>query len=138
MIPVRTLIRGMSGSAAPSVMGDSTAAGRGRNSDPIPSAGTDSMGGLGSGPPGTRGSGGGGMGGGGMGGGGSTGGTTRSGRSTPAQPAGGIPDVATASPVASTAEGGETVRVAPKPTGVPGVLLYASPASDVSGTLIGI
>jgi hypothetical protein len=47
------------------------------------------------------------------------------------------PDAAAASPVTSTAEGGETVRVAPKPTGVPGVLLYASPTSDVSGTLIG-
>lgn len=50
---------------------------------------------------------------------------------------GGIPDAAPVNPVASTAEGGETVRVAPKPTGVPGVLLYASPTSDVSGTLIG-
>ena len=91
------------------------------------------MGGLDAGPPmaGTRGSGGGGM------GGGSTGGATRSGRTTPTQPAGNIPDVATASPVASTAEGGETVHVAPKPTGVPGVLLYASPTSSVSGTLIG-
>ena len=139
MIPVRTLIRGMSGSAAPPPVSDTTAAGRGRNSDPV-AAGTDSMGGLDSGPPmpGTRGSGGGGMGGGGIGGGGSTGGTTRSGRSTPAQTAGGIPDVpASTSPVTSTAEGGETVRVAPKPTGVPGVLLYAIPTSDASGTLIG-
>jgi hypothetical protein len=134
MIPVRTLIRGMSGSAAPPVRDDSTAAGRGRNGEPIPAAGTDPMGGLDAGPPmpGTRGSGGGGM-----GGGGNAGGTTRSGRTTPTQPAGGIPEVATTSPVTSTAEGGETVRVAPKPTGVPGVLLYASPTSDVSGTLIG-
>jgi hypothetical protein len=135
MLPVRTLIRGMSGSAAPPVVsGDSTAAGRGRNSDPIPPAGTDPMGGLGSGPPmpGTRGSGGGGM-----GGGGGTGGTTRSGRTTQTSPSGAIPDVAVTNPVTSTAEGGETVHVAPKPTGVPGVLLYASPTSDVSGTLIG-
>jgi hypothetical protein len=28
------------------------------------------------------------------------------------------------------------VRVAPKATGVPGVLLYANPASDVSGMLM--
>ena len=142
MIPVRTLIRGMSWSGAPAVSGDSTAAGRGRNSDPIAPAGTDSMGGLGSGPPmgGTHGSGsggmgGGGIGGGGVGGGGSTGGTTRTGRPA-TQPAGGLPDVPVATgPVTSTAEGGETVRVAPKPTGVPGVLLYASPTSAVSGTL---
>ena len=147
MIPVRTLIRGMSGSAAPPVSGDSTAAGHGRNSDPIAPAGTDPMGGLGSGPPmaGTRGSGGGGMGGGGMGGGGiggggggNTGGAPRTGRTPSTQPAGGLPDPpAGTNPVTSTAEGGETVRVAPKPTGVPGVLLYASPTSDVSGTLIG-
>jgi hypothetical protein len=135
MIPVRTLIRGMSGSVAPPpVGGDSTAAGRGRNGDPIPPAETDSMGGLGSGPPmtGTRGSGG-------IGGGGGTGGTTRSGRPTQTQttPTGAIPDAAVTNPVTSTAEGGETVRVAPKPTGVPGVLLYASPTSDASGTLIG-
>jgi hypothetical protein len=139
MIPVRTLIRGMSGSAAPAVREDSTAAGPGRNSQPIPATGTDSMGGLDAGPAmgGARGSGGGGMGGGGMGGGGTAGGTTRGGRGAPTQATGGIPEVATTSPVSSTAEGGETVRVAPKPTGVPGVLLYASPTSDVSGTLIG-
>jgi hypothetical protein len=139
MIPVRTLIRGMSGSAPPPVNAGPISGGR--NSGPIASTGTDPMGGLDSGPPmpGTHGSGGGGMGGGGIGGGGSTGGTTRSGRTTtPAQPAGGIPDAPVAtSPVTSTAEGGETVRVAPKPTGVPGVLLYASPTSDASGTLIG-
>lgn len=71
MIPVRTLIRAMSGSGAPAVS-DSTTAQRGRNGEPIPSTGTDSMGGAGSGPPmpGTRSSGGGGIGGGGMGGGG--------------------------------------------------------------------
>lgn len=73
-----------------------------------------------------------------QGGGGSTGGAPRTGRTIPTQPAGGIPDAPVAtSPVTSTAEGGETVRVAPKPTGVPGVLLYASPTSDVSGTVIG-
>jgi hypothetical protein len=137
MIPVRTLIRGMSGSAAPPVNAGPISGGR--NSGPIAATGTDSMGGLDSGPPmaGTHGSGGGGIGGGGMGGGGSTGGTTRSGRTTPTQPTGSIPDVAATSPVTSTAEGGETVRVTPKPTGVPGVLLYASPTSDASGTLIG-
>jgi hypothetical protein len=47
-----------------------------------------------------------------------------------------VPDAASASPTASTAEGGETVRVTPKPTGVPGLLLYSNPASDVSGTLM--
>jgi hypothetical protein len=74
-------------------------------------------------------------------GGGSTGGiggTTRGGRQMPTQPAARIPvpDAASANPTASTAEGGETVRVAPKPTGVPGLLLYTNPASDISGTLM--
>jgi hypothetical protein len=35
-----------------------------------------------------------------------------------------------------TAEGGETVNQAPKPTGVPGVMLLTNPAADFSGTLM--
>ncbi len=46
------------------------------------------------------------------------------------------PVVVTGDVPQKTAEGGETVSQAPKPTGVPGVLLVTDPASGVAGTLI--
>lgn len=39
--------------------------------------------------------------------------------------------------VQMTAPGGETVSNAPRPTGLPGVLLLTNPSTDVSGTLLG-
>ena len=39
--------------------------------------------------------------------------------------------------VQMTAPGGETVSNAPRPTGLPGVLLSTNPSTDVSGTLMG-
>jgi hypothetical protein len=54
-----------------------------------------------------------------------------------ASPIGGAAAANAGDTVQMTAPGGETVSNAPRPTGLPGVLLSTNPSTDVSGTLMG-
>jgi hypothetical protein len=131
-IAVRSMIRAVSGlkPAAPT-SGDVMTGPVMRNNDPV-------MGGVATadtenGSSGSRRNGGGAVNGAGGTATGSMGGTPRGAAPT----LGSVAGANTGDTVQMTAPGGETVSNAPRPTGLPGVLLSTNPSTDVSGTLMG-